>query len=214
MSLNKLTQNISESSLSRLWTHNEKYDCGVVTAFRVARDCGFGARYTKKEKLQRNKKLSAMILSSGSGYGITQVLGRYKEGVLVTKEIGYYLVDMHSMHKLFSDIVKWGEDFEQDSILFIPSGSILGNAKAFLYGTNHCENNKIGFHEKVIFERGRLGVSSPIYTSYINGRPFLFEDVGRVIPRAQTGFGFWGAALVGKKDWQDINVDAELNESK
>ena len=39
---------INESSLSRIWSHNEKHDCGAMTAFRNAADCGEGEKYTNK----------------------------------------------------------------------------------------------------------------------------------------------------------------------
>ena len=40
---------INESSMSRLWRHNDNYDCAALTAFRVAPDCGDGNPYSKKK---------------------------------------------------------------------------------------------------------------------------------------------------------------------
>jgi len=213
MSLNKITKSIAESSLSRLWTHNEKHDCGVVTAFRVARDCGTGVAYTKKEKLQRNKKLRASIRISGSRYEITTISGISKEGEIVTKEIAYFLVDRDNTGNLYRDLKKWGEEFEQYSILFVPVGAIVGKNKAVLCGTNHCPDNELGFHKERIYNKGVLGKSNPIYTSYVNGRPFIFETIGDILYPV-SGFAWWAIESIAKENWKDIDVEGELNESK
>ena len=46
---------LQESSLSRLWRHNEKHDCGAMTAFRNAEGCGFGERYSNADNKKRNR---------------------------------------------------------------------------------------------------------------------------------------------------------------
>ena len=46
---------LNESSLSRLWRHNESHDAAAFTAYRNAPDCGSGDRYTNKQNAQRNK---------------------------------------------------------------------------------------------------------------------------------------------------------------
>ena len=45
---------LNESSLSRLWKHNEEHDAGALTAFRKGSECGTGETYSKKENTQRN----------------------------------------------------------------------------------------------------------------------------------------------------------------
>ena len=206
-----LTNLVKESSLSRLWTHNEKHDCGAVTAFLVARNCGKGMPYTKKEKLQRNKKLRSSIRISGSGYEITTIYGVSKEGKIVTKEVGYFLVDRQDTGNLYRDLKKWGEEFKQYSILFVPVGAIAGKDKAVLCGTNHCANNELGFHKEQFYNKGVLGKSNPIYTSYVNGRPFIFETIGDILYPV-SGFAWWAIESWAKTKWEAINVDAELNE--
>jgi len=195
-----------ESSLSRIWKHNEEHDCGAITAFRIARDCGEGERYTKKENMQRNKSLLANL--KVKGYSVTKLHGKYPEGMsgLVGKEISYFVVDIKDDGNLEQTLKKLGKEFEQDSILSVPKGSVQGNAKAYLIGTNTCKNNWLGYGKKEIFKRGRMGYDSPIYTSYVNGRPFIFEEVGEEVLDPGNGFGVWSMNLVAEKSWKDIEI--------
>lgn len=61
-----LEKYLVETSLSRVLRHNEKYDCGAMTAFRVASDCGTGVPYTKSDNKKRNKSLKAKLMSLGT----------------------------------------------------------------------------------------------------------------------------------------------------
>mgnify|MGYP003665450360 FL=1 len=54
---------LNESSLSRIWRHNEQHDTGALTAFRKGEDCGEGTPYTSKQNAQRNKSLMAKLKS-------------------------------------------------------------------------------------------------------------------------------------------------------
>ena len=195
---------LNESSLSRLWKHNEEHDSGALTAFRKGPECGGDEKYTKKENTQRNKSLLAKLKTKG--YGVTKLHGSYPEGGKTTKEISYFVVDLEDTGKLEKDLRKLGQEFEQDSILFIPKGAIKGDAKAELIGTNRCDNNWLGFGKKEVFNKGRMGYDSPIYTSKVNGRPFIFESVGEIIESPQTGFGHWAMHIIAHKKWKDINV--------
>ena len=56
---------LQESSLSRLWRHNEKHDCGAMTAFRNAEGGGFGERYSNADNKKRNRSLLAKLKSKG-----------------------------------------------------------------------------------------------------------------------------------------------------
>tara|TARA_Y100000310_G_scaffold221860_1_gene223446 strand:- start:89 stop:697 length:609 start_codon:yes stop_codon:yes gene_type:complete len=197
-------QFINESSLSRLWKHNEEHDAGALTAFRKGSKCGEGEPYSKKQNAQRNKSLLAKLKSKG--YGVTKLHGSYPEGGKIAKEISYFVVDLNDSGGLEKDLRKLGAEFEQDSILFVPKGAIAGDAKAELIGTNKCDNNWLGFGKKEVFNKGRMGHDSPIYTSKVNGRPFVFEEVGKEVPSPASGMGVWMMHLVAEKDWQDINI--------
>lgn len=198
--MKKFKQILNESSLSRIWQHNVDHDCAAMTAFRTAKDCGTGDKYTTKDNLQRNKILLAKILSLG--YGATKLKGVYPEGGVDTKEISYWIVDLKDSGNIVSDMKKLGKDFEQDSVLIVPKGSINNDAKAYLLGTNNCKNNWLGMGKKEIFQKGsKIASTSKIYTSYVNGRPFIFEDVENngIVPPG-NGMGWWSLMIEAQKD--------------
>ncbi len=140
------------------------------------------------------------------GYGVTKLHGSYPEGGKTTKEISYFVVDLNDTGNLEKDLRNLGQEFEQDSILYIPKGAIKGDSKAYLIGTNNCENNWLGMGKKEVFNRGRMGYDSPIYTSKVNGRPFLFEDIGDEVTSPASGMGIWMMHLVAEKHWKDIDI--------
>lgn len=197
--MNNFKEYINESSLYRLWKHNENHDCAAMTAYRKKRDCGNGDVYTKKENKTRNKSLLAKLKTKG--YSVTSLKGKYPEGGTIGKEESFFIVDINDTKNLLNDIKSLGEEFEQDSVLFIPSGSINNKSKAFLISTNKCENNWLEYGKKEIFNKGKIGYESPIYTSYVNGRPFIFEDVGREIKNPGNGMGIWAMHLIAKRKW-------------
>ena len=198
----KFKNYLNEGGLSRVWKHNELHDCGALTAFRKAGECGDGDIYTKKENMARNKSLLSKLKIKG--YGVTSLKGVYPEGGNTAKEESFFVVDINDTGSLFSDLKKLGEEFEQDSILLIPKGSIKGENKAYLVGTNHCENNWLKYGKTEVFRKGKLGYSSPIYTSMVNGRPFLFEEYNKVIQNPGSGMGWWSLSITSKKDWKEL----------
>lgn len=197
---------IEESGLSRVWEHNNKHDCGSLTAFRDARNCGKGKRYTRKENKKRNKVLLAKLLSQG--YGVTKLKGKYPEGGREGKEESFFVVDLNDTGKLKSNLIKLGEKFEQDSILFIPKGAINNEAQSYLIGTNHCDNNFLGYGKKEKFDAAKLGKKGKIYTSYVNGRPFYFEgldkSINEMIVPPRSGMGIWAMYRFIEKNDKDI----------
>lgn len=196
---------INESSLSRLWSHNLTHDCGAMTAFRRARECGNGEPYTKTENQKRNKSLLAKLLSKG--YSATRIIGKYPEGGKETKEVGYFVVDLKDKGTLLKDLRKLGEEFEQDSVLYSERGFPNGEGEAFLIGTNHCENNWLDYGQKEKFKKKRYGVDNPIYTSYVNGRPFIFEEVDFTNLEPGNGFGWWTLHKSSEKEWENVDVE-------
>lgn len=196
----KKYKRLEESSLSRIWKHNIEHDCGAITAFRKFTDCdgSKGVVLSKDDNLKRNKLLTAKLLSKG--YGITRLLGKYPEGGSVGKEISYFVVDIENKGSLLKDLRSLGEEFMQDSILFVPKGAINNEGnKAFLTGTNHCENNFLSYGEKSLFNKGKLGFESPIYTSFVNGKPFLFESVEKEVKLPSSGMGIWAMKKIAEQ---------------
>jgi hypothetical protein len=194
---------VDESSLSRLWRNNEKHDCGALTAYCIARDCGEGIKYTKKERLQRYKSLTAKLLHKG--FGITKLAGIYPENGSTI--IGYFVVDSKNTGKLEKELRALGETFNQDSILFIPKNSISGDSDAYLIGTNHCPNNQLGYGKKQPFKKGTLGYTTHIYTELPNGKPLMFTGTGREVQPPGSGYGWWALGLVSKAPWNEVDIE-------
>jgi len=176
---------INESSLSRLWKHNETMDCGALTAFRKYNNCGYQDNgepcgkepilLTKKENQKRNLALASDL--KGLGYGVTKLIGTYPEGGKTVKEISYFVTDLENSGDLERNLKRLGEKYNQDSVLYIPKGAINNNSKAYLIGTNNCCNNWLDYGSKEVFNKSKLGYDSPIYTSKVNGKPFIFETL-------------------------------------
>lgn len=200
MTLKSFREFLSESSLSRLWRHNLDHDCGGITAFRKAENCGDGERYTHDENEQRNRALRARLQSAG--YGVTSLLGRSQEGNTTVTEQSFFVVDLQDGGRLLEDLQGWGQEFEQDSILFIPRGSVDGQAEAFLIGTNDCPNNYLRGGQRETFDAARWGREGKFYTSYVDGRPFFFEEVERGWPLPASSMGRWAMRVIAARPWK------------
>jgi len=196
-----LESNLSESSLSRLWKHNEEHECAALTAFRTAENCGSGNKYSNKDNAKRNKSLLAKLKSAN--YSVTTLKGEYPEGGKSVTEVSYFVTNVSNDIDFFTNIKKLGEEFDQDSVLLIPQGAINNTSTAYLIGTNHCDNNWIGYGKKETFNKGKLGYTSEIYTSYVNGRPFIFEATD---DENLVGNGFTNIIIhrAAKKHWKDL----------
>ena len=194
---------LKESSLSRIYQHMLEHDTGFITAYRGSSDCGTGVPYTKKDNQKRNKSLLAKIQSKR--YNVTSVKGTYIEnyGSPEAQEVGehvFFVVDSNDTGKLKGDLKKWGEEFEQDSILFIDQGAQSGS----LIGTNHCENGYPGYGKIVKLKNPVFGESGEFFTR-VNGRPFVFkESVGTVHPLPEGYFGRMGCKAVANQPWEEL----------
>ena len=130
---------LTESGLSRFLTYDNEHDCAFITAFRVARDCGQGKRYTKRENLQRSSNLLAKLVTKG--YGLASVLGRFRGGGQDTSERTFFAVNLNDDEDFVEHIIELGKHFEQDAVMFLPVGAFHGNSGAYYYRTNQCEDN-------------------------------------------------------------------------
>lgn len=168
---------VNESSLSRIWKQTQKYDSGTISAFRDARECGDGVKYTKSENKKRNSILESKLLSMG--YGITKIKGVYIENYgsdneKHVNEESFLVVDIENKGTLKKDMMILGEKFEQDSITYSkPSGEYI------IISTNECPNGypgfgKIGVEKKL--GKSMFGKKGEFY-SRVNGRPFVFESI-------------------------------------
>jgi len=203
----KLTQILNESSLSRLWQYMEKHDCGTMSAFRSAADCGKGEKYTYRQNMQRNASLLSKIHSSGR-YSVTAIKGAYIENygtpeAVEVSENTFFIADVENKGNLLSVMKRLGEEFEQDSILFIP----VGGQFAELHGTNHCPSGYPGYGKIVKFDKREFGREAQFF-SKVGNRPFSFlpetvmtENVG-----PNDYHGKWACHTLSKKHWSEFEV--------
>lgn len=168
---------LNESSLSRVWRQTQEHDSGTISAYRDARDCGEGVKYTKAEKQKRNSILESKLQTMG--YGITKIKGTYIENYgsdneVPVKEESFLVIDLKDKGTLKMDLMTLGTMFEQDSITYSKA-----SGEYYIISTNECSKGYPGF--------GRIGVEKKLgksmfgkkgeFYSRVNGRPFIFESV-------------------------------------
>jgi hypothetical protein len=203
---------LKESGLSRLATHMDNHDCGTITAFRSKSGCAGpeDQTYTKQDNKKRNRQLQANLQSLG--YGVTAVDGAYIENFNTpdakeVREDVFFVVDLKDRGRLESDLKVLGEQYDQDSILFIPRGG----KGSVLIGTNKCENAYPGYGKKVSFNDRKLGGKGEFMTK-VSGRPFVFESnlLEQVCPNNYYEdaniMGKWATKEITKRNWKDIDI--------
>ena len=200
--MTKLKEHLmTESSLSKVYRKMLKHDSGTITAFRDRKDCGNGDKFTTTEKNAMNKTLLAKL--SVKKYSITKVKGEYIEGYGSSdeKKVGesvYFVVDSNDTGKLKRDLMILGEEFEQDSILFIAKGAESGH----LIGTNHCDNGYPGYGVVKKLKNPIFGKGGQFQTK-VSGRPFILKENIEEIHLPQTNLGRYAMDLFARKKWQD-----------
>ena len=162
--LNEWKRFLKESSLSRLYRHMQDHESAALSAFRN--------EFTKKENLERNRKLKAELL--GRGYGVTRILGSYIENFETPKAIevaeqSFFVSNRKDDPDFALEIARLGEDFNQDSVLIVDKGA----QDAYLFGTSpEGEFPQYGKKEPV----GALKMGGEAeFMSRVGGRPYTFK---------------------------------------
>ena len=171
---------LTESGLSRMWTHMQDHQTGMITAFRGDPDddegCVMdpqpveGEDALDKNKM-RNRDLKATLLKFG--YGVTAVEGTYienymKKNAVEVKEDSMFVVNLEDDPKFFANLEMLAQKFCQDSVLLVPQGG----EGAYLKGTNDSYPG-LGKSEKVgSFTGGKEGE----FMTRVKGRPVVFKE--------------------------------------
>lgn len=201
---------INETSLSRVVHHMEKHDCGTITAHRAKEGCGGpdDKPYSREDNKKRNRKLYAIL--EKLGYGVTEVDGTYienfgKPNAVEVKEDVYFVVDLKDTGNLERDLRRLGEEFDQDTILFIPKGKM-----GMLIGTNHCADIP-GYGKKMPFSSRSFGKPAEFMTK-VRNRPFVFENefINKTCNENYYSvaniMGKWAITNTANKNWRDIEL--------
>lgn len=211
MMLDKIKPNtLNETSLSRVVHHMANHDCGTITAFRSKEGCGGpeDKPYSLQDNKKRNRQLHAILESLG--YGVTNVDGAYIENfgtdnAVEVKEDVYFVVDLKDGGNLQKDLRRLGEQFDQDSIMFIPKGEM-----GMLIGTNRCSDFP-GYGKTVPFSTRSFGKPGEFMTK-VKNRPFMFEE--KFIEKQCNEnyysianiMGKWAISHTAKTDWKKIEL--------
>lgn len=201
---------INESSLSRLWRHMQDHDSGIITTYRHEEydknnKDKIVKTYTKKENKARNKLLYAKLSQK---YDITKVKGSYIENYGSSKahEVGemvWFVVDKNDTRNLEKDLRKLGQEFNQDSILYIPKGGkegILIGTKKDKY-SNYYAYPDYGNKKKLL---NAIWGKEGEFMTKMHGRPFYFKEEAIHITRPKGFFTNWGLNILSKKNSNEI----------
>ena len=185
-------EHLAESSLSRLWRHNEKHQCGAISGWRGGN--------TKEENAQNNREIKAVLRRRG--YGVTHIDGNYIEnfGTDDAKEVGedsFFVVDLQDTGNLEKDLAALGKRFDQDSVLIIPKGG----KGAYLLGTNGSDFPGMG--NTITVGNSRYGRAAGEFLSRVKGRAFAFEAV----EAPQTRNGLWAEKALAEQVEDELNAD-------
>jgi hypothetical protein len=168
---------LQESSLSRVSAMMSAHDAAIMSAWRVATDCGKGEKISRSANESRNRELLAILKSRG--YGMTTVRGTWapKSGI-VSKEDSYIIIDIKDSGKLPTDAFNMGIKYDQDSVIIKPKGE-----QAYLKTTNSCDGT-IG---------STFNIGEPMYgfngefRTGVNGKNFVFSTINwKISPQGAT----------------------------
>lgn len=202
---------VNESSLTRLWDHMQKHDCGVITANRSRiwdpETKKYGPKLTVEDNRKRNRKLQAVL--QVDRYDLTSVRGGFYEqfGTQNQKKVcenSFFVCDLDDRGELLKDLKLLGNDynFNQESILFIPKGGMY----AELHGTSNSPEAYPGFGQVDTFNKRMFGVDGAFFTE-VGGRPFYFYNDNLIEHLLPEGYvARWGCFTASKQKWENIYV--------
>lgn len=155
---------IIESSLSRIWQKYKEHDSGTISASR--------GENTKKQNQTLTLALKTELIKLG--YSVTKVKGKFIETYktdheVVVKEDSFVVSDQYDRKNLRKDLIKLGQKYKQESITFCD----VNTGDYFLIGTNSGYPGK----GKIVKLGKPMFGDDGEFTSYINGRPFIFEQL-------------------------------------
>jgi len=204
-----LSESLKETPLIRLWKRMREHDAGCITAYRGKEydDEGDVAReYTERENEARNELLLARLRLR---YRVSLVKGSYIQsyGTPNAEEVGenvFFVVDLIDRGTLEKDLRTLGEEFNQDSAMFVPRGT----DRAVVWGTKKDEFSDSyswpRYGEPVALENA-VWAGEAEFRTRVKGRPFVLGDDLLEIPPPDTFFGRLGLYAVSKrKDWRSL----------
>lgn len=196
---------LAESSLNRIHSHMLEHDTGMISAFR--------SEYTRSQNLRRHLILLSKL--ERLGYRRIAVKGVYVEGFGTkhpheVNEVTIFVIDWQNRGNLLEDLKTLGTEFEQDSILFIPTPG----ESAVLFGTSPFVDADLfpqpGQAHKL---PNRVLGGTGEFMTRVKKRPFIFEntEVCKEIPLSENFMGKWFTASLAKEDPRKVKDDPSKN---
>lgn len=185
-----MSEEISESSLSRVYSKMKTHNVGMISAFRDGK--------TTKQNKQNNLSLKAKLLSDG--FNITRIFGNYIENygsddaVEVTEE-SYFVVETDKSPSIFEKLPVYARAYDQDSIFLKPVGE-----QGYLLGVNDRTNAFPPKGDKVVVGNPVMGQEGEFF-SRVKNRPFTMKEACE-IELPPTLSGRWAMFK-----YRDLNVE-------
>lgn len=107
----------------------------------------------------------------------------------------YLVVDITGSGCLEQKLCELGEEFEQDSILFVAAGGACGK----LIGTSPPSHGEIKKLSYPFFDENGEVVSH-------NGHPSMLSGDSRIVEPLGTRNGRWGNSFAANAKWEDLTV--------
>jgi hypothetical protein len=210
--LHEVDNLLNEMSLSRIYRHaigSTGRPIGFITAFRIFKGKdkdGNPIPWTLKENREKNDVLEGLI--KHAGYGYVKVKGGYIEGFNTStardvEDESFMIIGApNDTQELLNFLKKEGEEYNQDSILYISL-----KKKAVLVGTSDYDElgKKIKFPGyKNVIELGDFHTGENLgqfYTKW-KGRKFVFKEVDETFKFGESSgiFGKWAKSIMDKKE--------------
>ena len=195
---NKDAREVNESSITRLMRHNEEHDCICITAYRSDRENDEDGVHVRKARMSNqtaNHALGAVL--KRLGYDITKVVGQYPETIVgkdgstttkIAKEMSWFVVNVNDDGDFLAVCADLAERDSQDSILFIPKGTLKSGKGCYIYGTSSREKAWPEYHQKVLTDGIKVNGNSQ-YSTKIDGKEFAFD----LVAEDADGLGSFGS---------------------
>lgn len=142
------------------------------------------------------------------GFSLTAVKGVYvenygSESPREVREDVFLVSDINDTGTLEKVLRSLGEEFEQDSILFVPKGGASGT----LIGTNKCEDSYPGYGKRLNLKNPLFGNNGEFMTK-VNNRPFTLasESVFEEVQLPKGVQGKWSLDVASKQHWSKLDV--------
>lgn len=173
MSDNNINKEITESSLSRLYSKFGKENIGMISAFRAG-------EHTEAENKVRSRALQAKMVTAG--FDVTKVFGQYIEhydtpNARNVVEESYFVVETESTRgKLLDFLIKEAKVYNQDSIYFKPL-----EEDGYLLGVSERSDSYPSYEAKVKCDLPVFGKEGLFFTK-VRNRPFTMNVAEHIQP--------------------------------